>query len=98
MNLKIEIPKLKVKKNAVVLWQIFLGNDLDVRYGESLEPHFIPYHERITVYFRRLHNTSPLRRVLVSLLNAKTNIYGKDVIEKEFLNGEPNLFYKNASP
>jgi hypothetical protein len=90
INLWAEKDRLKVGEGAVLIWQLFAGNDLDDLYG-SLEVNQLPWRGTVGMWIERINKLrarSPLRYLL-----QKQN-RSADVVDRDFLNGRKLLFYK----
>ena len=90
INLWAEKDRLKVAKGAVLIWQLFTGNDLEDAYG-SLEVNELPWCGAPGILANRINNArwrSPVRSLL-----GKHN-QSVDVLDRHFLNGRTLLFYK----
>jgi len=63
INLKLELGRLKPRPNAVLLWMIFVGNDLDNKYGTSVEtPELLSEHQQFLNSVSLYRQRSPLVR------------------------------------
>jgi hypothetical protein len=69
MDLKIELPRIKRRDPAVLLWAIFSGNDLDDQAEDGMEPVLARNRlSRMRVSVSSFLNRSPIRRVCQSAL------------------------------
>lgn len=90
INLWAERDRLRAGKDAVLIWQLFAGNDLDDYYG-SLEVNALPWRGTVGTWLQRinaLRARSPVRYLL------QRHDRSGDVVGADFLNGRKLLFYK----
>jgi hypothetical protein len=90
INLWAEKDRLRAGQGAVLVWQLFTGNDLDDYYG-PLEVNELPWRGAVGTWVHRVNTIrarSPLR-----YLSQKQNRTG-DVVDRDFLNGRKLLFYR----
>lgn len=90
INLWAERDRLKAGKGAVLVWQLFAGNDLDDYYG-SLEVNDLPWHGTVGTWVHRI-NASRARSPVRYLLQRHDR--SGDVVGADFPNGRKLLFYK----
>lgn len=97
INLWAEKDRLKAGKGAVLLWQLFAGNDLDDNYG-PLDANELPWRGRVGTWTNRIQAMrarSPVRNLL------QRQDRSGEVVGIDFLNGRKLLFsrrYIAASP
>lgn len=90
INLWAEKDRLRVGRGAVLIWQLFTGNDLDDYYG-LLEIKELPWRGTVGIWVNRFNTMrarSPVRYLL------QTHDRSGDVVDRDFLNGRKLLFYK----
>lgn len=90
VNLRAEQDRLSAGKDAVLIWQLFAGNDLDDYYG-SLEVNDLPWRGTVGTWLQRIdamRARSPVRYLL------QRHDRRGDVVGADFLNGRKLLFYK----
>ncbi len=71
INLKLELGRLKLRTNPVLIWMIFAGNDLDNEYGMSVEtPELLDEYQQFLNSVSLFRQRSPVIRACKRLLAA----------------------------
>jgi len=69
INLKLELGRLKLRANPVLIWMIFVGNDLDGQYGKSVEtPELLDEYQQFLNSVALFRQRSPVIRAHRRLL------------------------------
>jgi hypothetical protein len=99
ITLRVELSRLQLRPNAMVLWMLFSGNDLDEPYG-PLDPARLEHPGllgRARVAFTTFRGRSPVRRIWEASLRRARQLpqLGTDrVIATDFLNHRKLLFFR----
>jgi hypothetical protein len=94
INFWAEQDKLQTRKDTVIVWQMFTGNDLDEYYG-SMDISTLPWCGPLRARLNRLNAWRARSPIRFLLANAHSGHDPRaDVIAKDFLNGRKLLFYR----
>jgi hypothetical protein len=94
VNLWMEHGRLRTRPGALVVWQLFTGNDLDDQYGPA-DLNALPWQGPARAWMTVVNDwrvRSPVRNMLVAL---RTEGYARaQVIPRDFPGGRKVLFYR----
>jgi hypothetical protein len=86
---------MHIQPRSFVIWQLFSGADLNMPYGDSLDPERLDWSSPEEELRLRLHNfreTSPINQFIERTRQAPDEVNGDPLIERAFLDGSTVLF------
>lgn len=95
VNFTMESSRLKTKDDALLVWAIFTGNDLDEGYHSLLHVDQLPWHGWLgvaKVRFREYRRRSCIRTMIRQAMEEEAA--PEKVLVRDFIDGSKVLFYK----
>jgi hypothetical protein len=95
INFAIEWPRLKVKPQALLVWTLYVGNDLDDEGGKVWELDKLPWQtsfKQWLVRCRTYRNRSPLNRLINNILTRSSHRLSKGITIRNLPDGKAMLF------
>lgn len=96
VNFAIEWPRLTLTPDALLIWTLYVGNDLDDGYGATWDPQQFPRRSGLApwaVRFRTFRNRSPLNQIMQGL-QARWVDDLEGILIRRLPDGRPMLFVK----
>jgi len=96
MNLKLELPRLKVRPGTTVVWGMYVGNDLENPEGhDPAATEMNGWLTRLKVRTKSFLKRSPLKLVADRIINmSNPEQPNSGVVSKKFLDGREVLFFE----
>ncbi|HJU06069.1 MAG TPA: hypothetical protein VJ692_13040, partial [Nitrospiraceae bacterium] len=100
VNFAIESPRLTFASNAVVVWLLYTGNDLDDDYGDTWRLEELPWKSGFQAWkvaYKTYRGRSPLHQLTDNVLQRFKRPQGlaANVVTENLPDGRPVLFLKN---